>query len=360
VIEALESRRRFIAAAGAATASLVLPVPLRARTIAETVTLYSSVDDAPLREIVELAERELGVRIRLVGDTEATKTTGLVQRLIAEREAPKADVWWSSEAMGTAKLARESVLEAFAPGTIADLAAPWPVELRPPMWTGFACRARVLVVNTQRVPEADRPSRLRDLIKPTWKGRVGLAHPAFGTTRGHLAALLAQHGEAVFANWIEGLHANSARIFDGNATVVRACAQGEIDVGLTDTDDVFAGVARGWPVALMHEAVDEHAATQQEPAASGLPSTGPLLIPNTLALVKNGPNPAGARRLIELLLSDRVERAIARSESRNTPVRPSLGREFPELAIPGGHHVDWAKAADAAPRAIELAERLGR
>ena len=57
-----------------------------------------------LREIVVAFVDETGIEVRLVGDNEAVKTTGLMQRIIAERGRPGADVWWSSEPFATIRL----------------------------------------------------------------------------------------------------------------------------------------------------------------------------------------------------------------------------------------------------------------
>ncbi|QKK07177.1 MAG: solute-binding protein [Planctomycetota bacterium] len=84
------------------------------------------------------------------------------------------------------------------------------------------------------------PSRLRDLTGDRFRGRVGMARPRFGTTRGHMGALLATAGTAVFRAWLEAMAANGLRLYDGNSTVVRAVTEGELDVCLTDTDDVWA------------------------------------------------------------------------------------------------------------------------
>ena len=50
----------------------------------QEVVVYTSVDDVFARPIAERFERETGIRVRLVPDTEETKSTGLVNRLIAE------------------------------------------------------------------------------------------------------------------------------------------------------------------------------------------------------------------------------------------------------------------------------------
>jgi iron(III) transport system substrate-binding protein len=148
-----------------------------------------------------------------------------------------------------------------------------------------------------------------DLADPRWKGQVGMARPQFGTTRGLLGAMLHNRGPEEFRTWVQGLKVNDVRLYDGNSSVVKALAAGEISIGLTDSDDVAVGVARGWPVL---------------PVATA----SSLAIPNTVALVHRAPHRASAEALIDFLLSERVERLMARSESRNIPARPRLAAEL--------------------------------
>ena len=57
------------------------------------VVVYTSVDDVFARPICEQFEKETGIKVLLVTDTEETKSTGLLNRLIAEKERPRADVF---------------------------------------------------------------------------------------------------------------------------------------------------------------------------------------------------------------------------------------------------------------------------
>ena len=63
----------------------------------EEVVIYVSADETIARPILDAFEASTGVRVRPVFDTEATKTTGLVSRLLTERDRPRADLFWSSE-----------------------------------------------------------------------------------------------------------------------------------------------------------------------------------------------------------------------------------------------------------------------
>lgn len=311
--------------------------------------MYSSVDDVLLRAVAGKFRERTGIRVKIVGDTEATKVTGLVQRLIAERNSPRADVWWSSEAMGTLSLANEGLLDVSQTKHEADFAGGWPSGLRDEeqRWRGFAQRARVMVVSESRVKPDARPARLRDLTMPAWRGRVGMARAQFGTTRNQIAAIAAIAGVGALEAWLKAMKANEVRMYDGNSPVVRAVADGEIDVGLTDTDDVYAGAREKWPVGMVFESVDA-----ADAEAEGLVSVGPLMIPNTAGLVKGRPHAAEAQELLDFLLSADVERMLAESESRNFPIRAEVAREFPALAS-----VPVDAAAGAKARGIELTWR---
>ena len=305
------------------------------------VVLYVSADDYVVRPIVEAFEAESGLRVRVLGDTEATKTTGLVQRMRTERDNPRADVFWSSEVYLTIRLADKGLLAPFDDPALAA----WPAGLRDDerRWHGFANRARVVVFNTEFVSPEEAPRTMHDLLDERWRDRVGVARPAFGTTRGHMGAALDAWGEEAFRAWAQGMKANGVRLYDGNASVVRAAASGEIRVGLTDTDDVWSGQRNGWPIDLAyvrHDLDDAH--------------IGTLVIPNTVALVAGGPNPEAARELALFLLSERVERMLAESDSHNVPIRPAVAADYPAYSVPDPMAVDPARIAARMDAALAI------
>lgn len=303
------------------------------------VVLYYSADEAVAKPIIEAFEKETGIEVRALTDTEATKTTGLVTRLRTEQGRPRADVFWASEPLQLMQLDAEGIVRAAR----GDPSTPTPVSpdqpdsatLRP-----FALRARVLVFNTKLVSASEAPRTMAALTEARWRGHVVMARPEFGTTRTHMAALAQLWGEAGASAWRAALAENGVRVVDGNSAVVRAVAQGEAPLGLTDSDDVFAGQAQGWPVDSI---LIEHA----KPGAPGAQG-GVLLIPNAAAWVTRGPHPAEATRLIEFLLSERVERMLAESPARHIPARESLLLEFPERAVARTAIVNYAALARSA------------
>lgn len=362
----LLNRRSFITSLAAAA---VAPRAL-ARPRADTVVLYSSVDDYLIRDVIAAFEAAASITVKLAGDTEATKTTGLVHRLIAERERPRADVWWSNEPFGSIHLAAEDVLEPYTSKAEGDLPGGWPAWLRARdrTWYGHALRARCMARNTVRLAPDKAPARLRDLAAPEWKGRIGMARPDFGTTRGHMAFLLEQCGEGPLAAWLRALKANDVRLFDGNSAVVRALRMGEIDAGLTDTDDVLvAAQEENWPIAMCPEAADAASRAPAPPTPAAPTAEGTLCaragmpIAATVARVKGGPNPAAAASLIDFLLSEKVEDLLAASPARLQPLRESVKRRHPQASAAGDAQGNGARVDfEAIARHVEPAMRLCR
>ncbi|MCH7796883.1 MAG: extracellular solute-binding protein [Planctomycetes bacterium] len=332
---------------------LVLPVAVLVAGCSDRphVVLYVSADDHVARPIVRAFERQSGIRVDMVGDTEQRKTTGLANRLLAERDNPQADVFWSSEVFHTIRLAGHGV---FA-GHDSAVAGDRPAVFRDPghLWHGFGARARVIVYAPDRVEPEHVPRTWMGLTDERFRGRIVMADPRFGTTGGHLAAMkvfwAGLAGMSYYEAFLMGLADNRVRLLPGgNAGVVRAVADGEADLGLTDTDDVWAAVAAGHNVRHVYP---RH-------AIDGVSGGGTLLIPNTVARVANGPNPQPAAALIDFLLSDQVERMLAESTSHNIPVRAAIAAEFPEYAVPDPLEVNLSRVAALMPGAIDQAMRL--
>jgi iron(III) transport system substrate-binding protein len=76
----------------------------------EEVIVYTSLDKVFSQPILDEFEKQTGIKVKAVYDSEATKTTGLVNRLIAEKDAPQADVFWNSQTGRTIVLKKKGVL----------------------------------------------------------------------------------------------------------------------------------------------------------------------------------------------------------------------------------------------------------
>lgn len=258
------------------------------------VIVYAAQDAEFAGPILRGFEKETGIRTRVLFDSEAVKTVGLANRLLAEKNHPQCDVFWGNEEFRTRQLAAQNVFR--------DTNG----------WAAFGVRSRRVVVNTNAVrgawsvisltnhePRATLPppASLLELTNPAWRGKVALAYPMFGTTSAHFHALRQLWGDAVWQNWCRALAANKPFLVDGNSAVVKFVARGDAWIGLTDSDDIAAEQREGAPVAALPVTPES------------------LLIPNTVAVVRGAPHPESARRLFDYLQSRAVVQRLVRLQA---------------------------------------------
>jgi iron(III) transport system substrate-binding protein len=297
------------------------------------VVLYCAQDQEFAEGVLADFTRATGLPVAAKFDTEATKSVSLATELALEQDRPRCDVHWNNEILATIRLQRQGVYGEYrSPST-----EPYPAWARATdgTWTAFASRARIILVNTKLVPEADRPKGLLDLTDPRWKGKVAIAKPQFGTTATQAACLFEVLGPEKAKAFYQGLKDNGVAVVAGNKPVAEGVGRGEFAVGLTDTDDALVEIAAGRPVAMIF------------PDKDGI---GTLFIPNTVAVVKNGPNPTGAKQLVDYLLSAEVETKLAEGPSHQIPLNPKVKAKLPPgMETPAtvkAMAIDWARAAD--------------
>ena len=228
------------------------------------VIVYAAQDQVYAEPILKDFERQTGIKVRAVYDSEAMKTVAIANRLLAERDHPQCDVYWGNEELRTRQLASRNIFR------------------ETNGWAAFGYRSRRMVVSASNdTPTA--PSSLVELTNPIYRGKVALAYPLFGTTAAHFLALRQHWGESNWLAWCRALAANKPFLVDGNSVAVKFVARGEAIVGLTDSDDIAAEIREGAKV-------------------KALPISGEtLLIPNTVAVVHRAPHPESAQRLFEYL-----------------------------------------------------------
>lgn len=249
------------------------------------VVVYTSVDQVYSAPLLREFEKATGIQVKAVYDVEASKTVGLAMRLEAEKDRPKADVFWNNEFLQTLRLNR---LGLFTPSGIPSQALPQFLT-SDGMWVGLGARARVFLVNKNLVQPEDYPRSLRDLGAARYPaGKTGMALPLFGTTATQAAAMVAKDGKTDTLLFFQKIKALAVRMLPGNSTVRDLVVSGELAFGLTDSDDAQGALDRGAPVEVI--------APDQD-------TTGTFVVFGTVAMLKNCSHPEEAKKLIEFLLA---------------------------------------------------------
>ncbi len=264
------------------------------------VVAYCAQDQTYAEPVFVQFEHETGIKVQAVFDNEAVKTVGMANRLIAERAHPVCDVFWGNEEMRTRQLAAQGVFR------------------ETNGWASFGYRSRRIVINTNQLANVAPGMSFQELTNARWRGKIALAYPQFGTTATHFHVLRQLWGDDRWGAWCRALAANKPLLVDGNSEVVRAVGRSDAWVGLTDSDDIADGQNEGLPIAALPM------------------SAQTLLIPNTVAVIRGGPDPVEAQRLFSYLQSPAVVDILIRAkalegtriESVTTPI---LHPQWPQV-----------------------------
>jgi len=243
---------------------------------AKVVIVYAAQDQVYAEPILKDFEKQTGIKVRAIYDSEATKTVAIANRLLAERERPQCDVYWGNEELRTRQLAARGIFR------------------ETNGWTAFGYRSRRIAVSA-RADGPAAPSSLVELTNSVFRGKVALAYPLFGTTATHFLALRQHWGESNWLAWCRALAANKPFLVDGNSVAAKFVARGEASIGLTDSDDIAAENREGARL-------------------KSLPMSGEtLLIPNTVAVIRHAPHPEAAQRLFEYLQTRTVTERLVQA-----------------------------------------------
>jgi iron(III) transport system substrate-binding protein len=275
------------------------------------LTIYCAHDSIHAKETLEAFRKQTKIKFNVKYDTEATKSLGLVELILMEKDNPRCDVFWNNEVLGTIHLQSEGILEPYISPRHAEI----PEQFKDPTgyWTGFGARLRVYIVDPARL-QPDLAAIDKRLQDPDLS-EVTLAKPLYGTTRTHYTVLWHEWGPEKLKAWHESLYQRNINESYGNAGTRSLVGEGVCDLGFTDTDDYFVGKQRRKNVAMV-------------PVRT--PSNKVICIPNTISLIHGSQRPEEARKLIDFILSAETELALAKSKAFQIPLGPVNESQLPQ------------------------------
>jgi iron(III) transport system substrate-binding protein len=272
----------------------------------QAVVVYVSEDQVFSEPILRDFERETGIRVKPVFDTEEAKSTGVMNRLLAEKNNPQADVYWANEPIRAEVLKQEGVAEAYQSPSAEGI----PANFKDPQgyWTGFSARARVLLVNNS---VAEKPKSISAYVDPKFNGRTVIANPLFGTTTAEMAALFILWGDEKAKTFLADMKRNNVKISTSNGESADFVASGQFAFSLVDSDDGANRIKQGKPVEMIYPDQGDN-----EP--------GCFIVPNAVVLIKGAPHQVAAKKLVDYLLSSETERKLAQSDAAQIPLHEGV------------------------------------
>jgi len=262
----------------------------------DTVVVYTTVDQIFSEPILNDFESHTGIKIKAIYDTEETKSTGVLNRLIAEKDNPQCDVFWSGDPVRIIVLKNKGITSPYQSPMANDING----FFKDPdhHWTGFSARARVLIYNKNLLTKEEVPHSIFDLTKEQYRGKFAIANPLFGTTTFHIAALFTSLGDERAKQLFADLKNNEVVIASSNGDVKKQVILGKVACGLTDTDDVYEAIKEQANIGFVF--LDQQ-------------GIGSLIMPNTVSLIKKSPHTENGKKLMDYLLSKETEAKLAKS-----------------------------------------------
>ena len=295
----------------------------------DTVTVYVSEDQVFSEPILKDFEKDTGIHVNAVYDTEESKGTGVMNRLIAEKNNPQADVYWANEPIRAEVLKHKGILAPYHSSSSKGIADQFHEKAF--YWTGFSARVRLFVVNDKGTK---KPTSIFDYANSAFKGKGVIANPLFGTTTSHIAALFTILGDTKAKDFMQKLKVNDIAISTSNGESADFVASKSYDFALVDSDDAMSRLKQKAPINFVYP-------------DQGKDQIGAFVVPNAVMLIRGAPHLKVAKKLIDYLLSKKTEKKLAFAECAQIPLH--TGVPMPKGLKPINQikvmQVDYAKVA---------------
>jgi iron(III) transport system substrate-binding protein len=297
------SRRAVL---GGLAGSAVLASPGLVRAQAKPVVVYTAFVES-VNAIAPAFKAKSGLDLQVV----AAGSGELVRRIRAESQRPLGDCVVSIGGEGI-----DAAKELFTPYTTKEDAAIRPDLKVSPTWVPFSVTlASVLAVNTRLVPAAEIPSTWAELADPKWKGKIAFAGAdKSGSALIQLLQIIYTAGD-VEKGWdLFGKMFDNFVVTGSSGAVSRGAAQGEYAIGITLEDNATRFIDGGSPLKVVY------------------PKEGISFAADAMALIANGPNPDGAKALLDFIASVEGQTIIVEKFGRR-PVRNDVAGPKGALAV---------------------------
>ena len=330
----MRSAKTMLLAAAALLASAAMP----ARA---DVVVYCSADEKMCRGLVTLFTKETGIK----ADMTRQSSGETYARIRAEKDNPRADVWWGGTGDPHLQAAEEGLLAEYKSPMLPKL-RDWAVrqaELAKHQTVGVYMGALGYGYNSEELARKKlaAPKCWADLLKPEYKGEVQMADPnSSGTAYTMLATLVQLWGEEQAFDYLKKLHRNINDYTKSGAAPAQAAGKGETLVGVAFQHDVVM-------VAL----------TGKRPLVTVSPCEGTGYEVGSMSLIKGGRNAADARKFYDWALGVSAQKIMPEFGSYQVPSNSDVAvpKEAPDLSAIKLINYDFAKYGSSAERRRLLA-----
>jgi iron(III) transport system substrate-binding protein len=275
------------------------------------IALYTS-NEATLNKLIATEfEKETGIAVNVISAGSGV----VIKRVQTEKDRPQGDLIW-----GISRSLLQTNAEYFDSYASAHKGA-IPAEYRDPQdrWIGTNLHLLVVLQNTKSIPDAQGPKTWDDLTTSKFKGNIAFTDPANSGSAYSTVTLLIDMWGGGNAGWskVEKLFANT-RVLNRSSLVFQGVGNGEYGLGISLEYAGYLWASNGAPVKVVY------------------PADGTIPQMEGVAIIKGGPNTAGARKFVDYVNRKDVREMILKQTFRR-PARqdldlPNLPGKMPRLS----------------------------
>jgi iron(III) transport system substrate-binding protein len=304
----------------------------------DELVLYSARSHYGEEKPFEDFAKDTGTDLRLRGGS----ASELYERLRSEGKDTPADVLITVDAANLWRAEEAGLLEP------AKIGAELPASLQDPdhEWFGLTQRARTIMRSTERT-RPDDVTTYEGLGDPRWKDRLCLRSGTSEYNVSFIADRLAKDGRAATERMLRRWMANDPTILGSDTDVLEAIADGDCDVGLTNS-------------YYLGRELEEDPDFPVEPVWADQQGRGTHVNLSGLGVVRGSDRADEARRLIEFLLEPRQQEVFAQNNHEFPVVagaEPSS--EIAQFGTFKRDPIDVAGAGAHLDEALRLMDQVG-
>jgi iron(III) transport system substrate-binding protein len=247
-----------------------------------TLTLYGGSMEDHMVATVNKFQKATGIKVQAV----RLSSGEILGRVRAERNNPKASIWFGGPADAFIQASAEGLLENYISPEAANISDKY--KDKNGAWTGiyfshlgFASNQRLL-----KEKKVKAPTSWNDLLKPQFKGQICMADPrTSGTAYTALATVIQIMGETKGLQYMKALNKNIRSYEKSGSAPARMAGQGEVMVGIAYLNDALTFKKEGFSDLVLSS-----------------PKEGTGIQLGAVAILKGGPDQKAAKAFIDWAL----------------------------------------------------------
>lgn len=247
------------------------------------LTIYCGLMEDHMVKAVDEFSKETGVKAEAV----RMSSGEILGRIRAEKENPKASVWFGGPADAFVQAKEDGLLENYVSDNAKDVSDKY--KDKDGAWTGIYIGYLGFASNKKLLDEKgiEAPKSWEDLLKPEFKGQVSIANPgSSGTAYTVLSTIVQLKGEEEGLKYMKNLNTNIKSYEKSGTAPARLAGQGEVMVG----------------ISFLHDGIKYREEGMKDLVLTA-PSEGTGYEIGATAVLKNGPDQKAAKMFVDFCLS---------------------------------------------------------